>query len=243
MSIDSSGNHHAPAGTPAGGQFAGHVRPEGQDVTLSTVAQLPEPVEVPFDAVQNGDEVLSDSGETWGYVVGTNITDGVRRVILHNGRRARLDASADTLTVRRRTEPVAYDPQSSDYWANVAAARDPRQSVEVLQQIVDTEAEDDLMLAIAEHPKATSEMLDRATRHTSLQVRAAALRRDHLWMETRWRMKREAEQHAADEEQRLRDEGVSPMAPIRRQSITAYRQHAAAVTESIARAGAWRDRS
>lgn len=243
MSIDSTGNNHAPKGTPTGGQFTGRDRTDASDVALTHTPQpeAAEVLDVTFDTAQNGDEAI-DGSSTMGFIIGKSIRKGVRRLHLHNGSAIRFDDDhADTSQqVRRRTTPLEYDLASHDYWANVAAARDPRQSVEVLQQILDAEAEDDFMLAIAEHPKATPAMLDKASRHNSLQVREAALGREELWMETLWRMKREAEERATAERDLLHAEGVSPNASYRRQSIDAYEQHAAAVSSRIAGAN-WRD--
>ncbi len=237
MSIDSSGNHHAPKGTPDGGRFMRHFR-RGSDVVLTESVPATEFHQVTFDTVQNGDEAV-DGSTSSGFIVRKDITDGVRRLILHNGHRIRFDADANTFEVRRRTEPLPYDLTSHDYWANVAAARDPRQSVQVLQEIVDTEAEDDFMLAIVEHPKATPEMLDQASRHNSLQVREAALNRDELWMETLWRMKRQADENANRERELLREEGISPNARHREDAINAYEQHSARVADRLAGAN-WR---
>jgi hypothetical protein len=224
MTVDSSGNHHAPKGTPGGGRFMRQFR-QGSDVVLTETVPADEFHQVTFNTVQLGDEVV-DGSTSSGFVVRKDITDGVRRLILHNGARVRFDADADGFEVRRRTEPLPYDLDSHDYWANVAAARDPRQSVEVLQEIVDAEAEDDFMLAIAEHPKATSEMLDKASRHNSLQVREAALNRDELWMETLFRLQREARERAEQEQTLLRAEGISPNARHREQAITALQSQA-----------------
>lgn len=240
MTTDSNGQLHAPAGTPDGGRFMRHFRRDS-DIVLEEQAPSEQFHQVKFDTVQVGDEVVNGSTSS-GFVVRTDVTDGVHRLILHNGSRVRFDVGAEDtpFEVRRRTEPLPYDLTSHDYWANVAAARDPRQSVEVLQEIVDAEAEDDFMLAIVEHPKATPEMLDKASRHNSLQVREAALNRDELWMETLWRMKRQAEEAATQERELLRAEGVSPNARYREQTIAAYEQHAAKVTQRLAGAS-WRD--
>lgn len=240
MTTDSNGQLHAPAGTPDGGRFMRHFRRDS-DVVLTEMAPAEEFHQVTFDTVQAGDEVV-DGSTSSGFVVRTDVTDGVHRLILHNGSRVRFDVGAEgaSFEVRRRTEPLPYDVTSQEYWANVAAARDPRQSVEVLQEIVDAEAEDDFMLAIVDHPKATPEMLDKASRHNSIQVREAALKRDELWMETLWRMKRQAEEGATRERELLRAEGVSPNARYRQQTIDAYEQHTARITARLA-AASWRD--
>lgn len=224
MTTDNNGNLHAPKGTPGGGRFMQQFR-QGSDVALTETAPTAEFHQVTFNTVELGDEAV-DGSSSMGFVIGKDITDGVRRLILHNGSKIRFDADAGPFEIRRRVQPLPYVAESHDYWDNVAAARDPRQSVEVLQQIVETEAEDDFMLAIVEHPKATPAMLDKASRHNSLQVREAALSREDVWMETLFRLQREARERAEEERTLLGEEGISPNTRYREQAISALQSQA-----------------
>ena len=236
MTIDSSGNHHASAGTPTGGRFVAQPNTESANVTLTAAPALPDPLEVSFADIELGDEILGGQGESWGFTVAKRTDDGIDRVILHQGSKVRLDDDSK-LTVRRRTEPLDYVEGDHDYWKNVAAIRDPRQTVHVLAHAVDVEAEDDFMAAIAEHPNATGDIIDKAARHNGTGVRRAALRNPKTWMETLWRIRREADEAAEQETALMKAEGINPNTTYRQMAVDDFRMLAAEATERIASAG------
>jgi len=229
MSIDNSGNLHA-----GDGKFAGHIRTADSGVTLTMERPLPGPIDVRFGDVRHGDEILGDAGESYGFTIGTSVTDGVERVLLHDGSRVRLDENA-TLTVRRRTEPLPFDADSHDYWGQVAALRDPNQDVAVLEQVSKLVCEDDWMLAVVQHGKATPEIIDRAARHNSLVVRSAAIDNPNTWTSTLVRIRGEAEDSAAEEQRLIKAEGINPNTVYRQQTLMAYQSLAGDAADRLAR--------
>ena len=72
------------------------------------------------------------------------------------------------------TGPLAYDPDG-DYFDNLDAAQDPAQSTSVLEQIADTETDDDFKLAVASHRHASATAISKALAHAGPQIMAAAL--------------------------------------------------------------------
>lgn len=96
------------------------------------------------------------------------------------------------------------------YWDGVRACKSPDATVEDLQHFLETEAEDDFMVAIAGNPNATSEQIERASQHHADFVRIAALENPNVARSTVERIESEAAFNELDYREQRRKEGISP---------------------------------
>lgn len=80
----------------------------------------------------------------------------------------------DIISVHRSDVAPDYNVDA-DYYVKLEAAHHILTTAETLLNIVENEAEDDFMLAVATHPNASAEAINRASHHSSWAVRAGAL--------------------------------------------------------------------
>jgi hypothetical protein len=97
------------------------------------------------------------------------------------------------------------------YWDGVRVCRSPDATVDDLQHYLDTESEDDYMVAIAGHPNATPDQIEKASQHYATHVRQAAIANPNVARATVVRIEAEACVEEAEYRQQRREEGISPM--------------------------------
>lgn len=97
------------------------------------------------------------------------------------------------------------------YWDGVRACKSPDATVEDLQHYLETEAEDDYMVAIAGHANATPEQIERASQHNATHVRLAALENPNVARATVERIENEALVQELEYREQRNQEGISPM--------------------------------
>ncbi|WP_157372693.1 hypothetical protein [Agromyces sp. Root81] len=141
---------------------------------------------------------------------------------------------SDKIAVVRDELPPRYDPTDRDYWRRVSSLYHPAQTADTLDRVANKggENEDDVLLAVTQHPNASASALDAASKHSSFAVRSAVIAHPATSVETLTNMAAAAEREAADAAERVA-EGVNLMQSYHQRDAEQAGKLAAAATERL----------
>jgi hypothetical protein len=211
------------------GEFGTHSRPESGVTLQVSDRELAEATDTPTAVLSElRDKTLAKSqllraavegsysaaarelGEQATELMGTGLIAGGR--VLNQASDGRISEAEGRLMVAAENEDGGYAWRYGiSYWDRVATTRDPNTSASTLAMVLARESEDDFMLAIAGHPNAAADQIERASQHHSTAVRMAALDNSNTATATLVRIENQAMAEELEAAERLRREGVSPM--------------------------------
>ncbi|KQO98662.1 hypothetical protein [Leifsonia sp. Leaf264] len=202
------------------GQFATEAETKTAAGQLDGLTAAPTIFTIDASMVRAGDSVFLD-GEFVGHAmqVSPKIGGGTS-IRIHNGGIVTADED-DVVGIERATQPMEWD-ENLTYWDKVYYANHQLTDTDGLQHILDTEAEDDFMFAVASHRNATPDQIEQASKHHSLWVRTAALDNPLCPQHTAKRILAESLHLAEAERAVIHKEGRNPMTPYREEQVKAY---------------------